>query len=78
MSDVFGNHIVGFPTRRLIFLVFNQVLYHGEHKKVLCTIIGMSGLICTRCKHSLISFWREAHLPCSFALNKGLQLCQGL
>ena len=22
MSDLFGNHIVGFPTRRLIFLIY--------------------------------------------------------
>ena len=24
MSDLFGNHIVGFPTRRLIYLLFNR------------------------------------------------------
>ena len=25
MSDLFGNHIVGFPTRRLIFLIFAHI-----------------------------------------------------
>ena len=24
MSDLFGNHIVGFPTRRLIYIIYNN------------------------------------------------------
>ena len=30
MSDLFGNHIVGFPTRWLKLMVINGVLYDGS------------------------------------------------
>ena len=33
MSDLFGNHIVGFPTRRLILCAFYQISEDKEEKK---------------------------------------------
>ena len=55
MSDLFGNHIVGFPTRRLIllwtlaseYLIFYEmtVELHIFHFKLCLVIIGLPYLI---------------------------------
>ena len=36
MSDLFGNHIVGFSTRRLISCVHSIVTKHDKHEEI-CT-----------------------------------------
>ena len=36
MSDLFGNHIVGFPTRRLILLLAGYNTGHVKNKSGLC------------------------------------------
>ena len=57
MSDLFGNHIVGFPTRRLIFydmekMINNTMSRHvsfdiesGIHFKISCSQWGFDGFL---------------------------------
>ena len=81
MSDLFGNHIVGFPTRRLIcqkqwckqVLLLSLVLIHSEVTLAVSTIIGQCTSLCITISRQLVAEPHSSH-GCHFVKNYPLSL----